>query len=205
MPRLPAGTPASRSHSTRAAGDPRDRLLARETHQPQDPGCLTANSKARIIFLAHMPVGSTDLEDTSRLLPAHDRHTATKTVAGSQRTWQEALTCTEQQTQRWESVRGSRFPHGGDSPQHGAKEQEACKQPQISPTHNPQCSRFCKAVKELTAEMLICCCSQKPKKTSKNEEPKNATSLSPSATIKALSGFLSRIRELRVNRPENDV
>lgn len=36
-------------------------------------GCLRANSEARIICLAHMPVGSTDLEDTSRLLPAQKR------------------------------------------------------------------------------------------------------------------------------------
>lgn len=39
-----------------------------------------------------MPVGSTDLEDTSRLLPGHELHTATMTVAESQRTWQKTIT-----------------------------------------------------------------------------------------------------------------
>lgn len=117
----PCRTADSSFHSTKATGDPRDCLLARETNQPQDPGCLRANSKARIICLAHMPVGSTDLEDTSRLLPAHNRHAATKTVAGSQRTWQKTVTCMEQQTRRWESVSSNRFPHGGDSPEHDAR------------------------------------------------------------------------------------
>lgn len=115
----PCRTPAS--HSSRATGDPRDSLHARETNQPQDPGCLRANSKARIICLAHMPVGSTDLEDTSRLRPAHRRHSATKTVAGSQRTWQKTVTCMKQQTRRRESVRGDGSPHGGDSPEHEAR------------------------------------------------------------------------------------
>lgn len=109
----PRRTPAS--HSARAAGDPRDSFLAKETNQPQDPGCLRAKSKARIICLALMPVGSADLEDTSRLLPAHEPHTATKTVAASQRTWQKTFTCTKWQTRRWESVRGHRGPRRYES------------------------------------------------------------------------------------------
>lgn len=55
------------SHSTKATGDPLlDSLLARETNQPQNPGCLTANFKTRIICLTHMPVESADLEDSKQ-------------------------------------------------------------------------------------------------------------------------------------------
>lgn len=112
----PCRTPAS--YSPRATGDLGHSLPARETNQPQDPGCLRANSKARIICLAHMPVGSTDLRT-----PAGSflRHTATKTVAGSQRTWQRTVTCTKQQAGRWESVPVDGSPCGGGSVEHDGR------------------------------------------------------------------------------------
>ena len=72
----------------RATGDPLlDSLPARETNQPQDPGCSRARFTTRIICLTHAPVGSADLEYSSRLLSAHQLSAATKMVTVSQRKW----------------------------------------------------------------------------------------------------------------------
>lgn len=149
----PCRTPAP--HSARATGDPRDSLLARETNQPQDPGCLGANSKARIICLAHMPVGSTDLEDTSGLLPGHELHTAMKKVAESQRTWQ--------RTRRWESVRGDRGPYRCDSPKHDARTKNPPQN--ITPAQDPLIMQRCERNNCENAHLLL-----RLRKTSKSNQ-----------------------------------
>lgn len=84
----------------RATGDPLlDSLPARETNQPRDPGCSRARFTTRIICLTHAPVGSADLEYSSRLLSAHQLSAATKMVTVSQRKWtqQKPASWTKQQ------------------------------------------------------------------------------------------------------------
>lgn len=148
----PSRTPAP--HSARATGDPRDSLLARETNQPQDPGCLGANSKARIICLAHMPVGSTDLEDTSRLLPSHELHTAPMMVAESQRTWQKTIT---RSRHGGVNLPGVTEAHIGRTHLDMRSGQRTLHKTSDQPKSKFKSLSFCKDVKELMARMLICC------------------------------------------------
>lgn len=112
-PRTPA------PHSPRAAGDPRDILLARETNQPQDPACQRANSKARTICSHTCQLGpQTWRTPADSFLPANGTL--------PQRLWQAARGPGRRRSPAWSSRHGGGNLSGGDShevdsPQHDAR------------------------------------------------------------------------------------